>query len=88
MNLNYMRTHKMNKEPLRDVFEYLCENLKGFNMIGEEFDFEYKNYTFTFLYRNNQIKLANDVDVYDERDNFMGTYSLKQANNIKGVNHE
>lgn len=78
--------NEINKlEPLKDVFNFLCEYLKGFNMIGEEFDFEYKNYTFKFLYRNNQIRLANDVDVYDEHNNFIGTFSLEQANNITSI---
>lgn len=75
-------------EPIREVFNLLCEYLKGYNMEGELFDFDYKNYTFTFIYRNNQIKLADNVDVYDEHDNFIGNFNLETINNMKGVNRE
>ena len=75
-------------EPLREVFEFLCKQLKGFNMTDELFDFDYKNYTLTLVYRNNQIKLADNVDVYDEHDNYIGNFKLETVNNMEGVNHE
>ena len=72
-------------EPLREVFELLCKQLKGFNMTGELFDFDYNNYTFTLVYRNNQIKLADNVDVYDEHGKFIGNFNLYAINNITSI---
>lgn len=73
-------------EPIKDLFELLYLKLKGFNKTDELFDFYYNNYTFTLTYRNNQIKLADNVDVYDEYDNFIGNFNLETINSITSIN--
>jgi hypothetical protein len=74
-------------EPLKDLFELLYLKLKGFNKEEDLFDFYYDNYTFTLIYRNNQINLANNVDVYDEHENFIGNFTLEEINNISSINN-
>ena len=73
-------------EPLKDLFELLYLKLNGFNKEDDLFDFYYDNYTFTLTYRNNQIKLADNVDVYDEHENFIGNFNLETINNITSIN--
>lgn len=73
-------------EPLKDLFELLYLKLNGFNKEEDLFDFYYDNYTFTLIYRDNQIKLANNVDVYDEHENFIGNFTLEEINNISSIN--
>ena len=74
----------MTNEPIKDVFNRLCYYLDGHNLITYDncmlFDFEYDKYTFTMKYENNQITLANNVDVYDSHDNFKGNYTLEEVN--------
>lgn len=73
-------------EPLKELFELLSLKLKGFNKTDDYFDFYYDNYTFTFTYRNNQIQLADNVDIYDYSDNFIGNFNLETTNNIASIN--
>lgn len=73
-------------EPIKDLFELLYLQLKGFNKTDELFDFYYDNYTFTLTYRDNQIKLADNVDVYDEHENFIGNFNLFAINNVTSIN--
>ena len=72
-------------EPLKDLFELLYLKLDGFNKTDELFDFYYDNYTFTLTYRNNQIQLADNVDVYDEHENFIGNFNLETVNSITAI---
>ena len=73
-------------EPLKDLFELLYLKLEGFNKTDERFDFYYDNYTFTLTYRNNQIQLADNVDVYSEHENFIGNFNLETVNSITSIN--
>ncbi len=73
-------------EPLKDLFELLYLKLDGSNKKDDLFDFYYDNYTFTLTYRNNQIQLADNVDVYDERENFIGNFNLETINSITSIN--
>ena len=53
--------------------------------IGDDDTCYYKNYTFTLVYRNNQIKLADNVDAYDEHGKFIGNFNLYAINNITSI---
>ena len=38
------------------------------------------------VFRNNQIQLADNVDVYDEHENFIGNFNLETVNSITAIN--
>ena len=68
---------------LKFLFETLCAKLDGFNITQYDdctiFDFYYDNYTLTFKLTDTNIMLADNVDIYDEFENFKGNYSLEDT---------
>lgn len=68
---------------LKLLFNSLCMKLGGFNLTEYEemtiFDFYYDQYTFTMKLKDNNITLADNVDVYDEHEQFIGNYTLKEV---------
>lgn len=71
------------KSTLKFLFNGLMLMLNGFNCTEgngkETFDFYYDAYRFTMQLDKNGICLANNVDIYDELDNYKGNYSLNEV---------
>lgn len=70
-------------QTLKFLFEKLCHKLDGYNITQYDnmtiFDFNYDQYTFTFKLTDTNIMLADNVDIYDEHENYLGNYNLEET---------
>lgn len=72
------------RKALELLFEMLGTKLGGMNFTLEDdgtgfFDFNYDQYCFTFKLDEEGISLADNVDIYNEYEQYVGNYSLKET---------
>ena len=64
-------------ENFNGTFEELCDKLSGHNFEDDLFDVYFELICGTVLLRNNMFKLADNIDIWNDNCEYVGTFDIE-----------